>query len=345
MKEDDTIEGILRRYRRELNSELRAIVGESALPLYQMLRYHLAWIDEQGNPREGSGGKALRPMLCLLACEAVGGDYRLALPVAGALELIHNFSLIHDDIEDKGEERHRQPTVWKIWGEPQAINAGDAMHVLAHLALWRMEKLGIPLLKVVQAGRLLDQACLLLCEGQYMDLSYESRLDIGVRAYLDMIVRKTATLIECSLHEGALLGCDDDWVIQRFRAFGRKLGLAFQIRDDILGIWGKSEQTGKSAASDIQTKKKSLPIIYAFEMATGNTRERLLELYHKPSIEEAGISEVLGILNSLGTESRAQELASQFLTEALAELDATGIPAKARTELKLVAAFMVQRAY
>ncbi|MFH1485163.1 MAG: polyprenyl synthetase family protein [Chloroflexota bacterium] len=345
MEEPSVLQGILRRYRAEINAELRAAIGESQLPLYQMLRYHLGWVDQLGRPRQAEAGKLLRPTLCLMACEAVGGDFHRALPVAAALELVHNFSLIHDDIEDRGMERHHRPTLWTIWGEPQAINAGDAMHALAHSVVCRLEALEVPADKITKASHLLDRACLLLCEGQYLDLSYESRLDIGVEAYLEMIERKTATLIECSLHEGALLGSDDEWLIQRFRTGGRKLGLAFQIRDDILGIWGRAEVTGKSSTTDIQTKKKSLPVVYALERAPGKQRDRLRELYLKPVIEESEAVEVLEILNATGTAAQAQSLATQFHREALAELEATGIPAKALAELKSVAAFLVQRHY
>ena len=236
---------VFERYRSEIDSELRAVLAERESPLYDMMRYHLGWIDWQGRPLSGTAGKALRPALCLLACEAVGGTYHRALPAAAAVELLHNFSLIHDDIQDDDRERRHRPTVWSIWGKPQAINAGTAMRVLASLALSRLGENGVSGEKQLRIQRILDESCLRLIEGQYLDISYESRLDIGVTDYLGMIDGKTAALIGCSLELGAFLGTDDEAVIRGLWNFGRNLGLAFQIRDDILGIWGDEKETGK----------------------------------------------------------------------------------------------------
>jgi len=203
-----------------------------------MMRYHLGWIDERGYPAEAEGGKLVRPTLCLLSCKAVGGDRRMALPAAAALELVHSFSLIHDDIEDGDEERRGRATVWRIWGEPQVINAGDAMHGLARLALLRLDEESVPKGKVIRAASILDETCVEFCEGQYLDISHEGRLDINIAAYLEMIDRKTAALMACSFEIGALLGTEDESAVQSFRRLGRKLGLAYQMKDDILGVWG-----------------------------------------------------------------------------------------------------------
>ena len=336
---------ILERYRTEIDDELRSIFAQRASPLYDMMRYHMGWIDADGRPLEGEGGKALRPTLCLLACQAVGGDYRITLPVAASLELIHNFSLIHDDIEDQSPQRRHRPTVWWLWGVPQAINAGDAMYALARWALLRLEDRGVTPPKVLRAARILDETCLRLCQGQYLDISYQDRLDIGVDAYLEMIGGKTASLIESALWVGAMLGTDDETVIERFRQCGRGLGLAFQMRDDVLGVWGEEMATGKSAATDIQEKKKSLPIIYALEKATGHEKAQLVRLYHKESLESEDVAQVRKILDALGAQGYVQGKAREHCRQALAELDGISLRSPAQEELRTLAAFLVEREY
>ncbi len=144
-----------------------------------MLRYHLGWEDAEGRPLRSEGGKALRPTLCLLACEAAGGDWRAALPAAAALELAHNFSLVHDDIPDRDPERRHRPAVWSVWGEAQAINAGDALLALSHLAVLKLVPKGVPAERALQAARVLDECTLEIVEGQALDISFEERLDVG----------------------------------------------------------------------------------------------------------------------------------------------------------------------
>jgi len=212
------------KYRAEIDSELRSVLAERQMPMYDMVRYHLGWVDKEGRPTLNSQGKALRPTLCLLACEAITGDFRMALPAAAAVELVHNFSLVHDDIQDNDRERRHNPTVWSLWGKPQAINVGTAIRVLASIALLRLGENGVSAQKQLRAQRLLDESCLKVIEGQYLDISYEPRLDVGVADYIEMIDKKTAALIAGSLELGALLSTDDELVIEHFRNFGRNMG-------------------------------------------------------------------------------------------------------------------------
>ena len=197
------------------------------------MRYHLGWIDKKGNRTDGNTGKALRPTLCLLACQAVGGEYHRALPAAAAIELLHNFSLIHDDIQDNDRKRRHRPTVWAIWGKPQAINAGTAMRILTNVALFRLKELGVNPEKRLLVQQLLDETTLRLIEGQYLDIDYEKYVDINVSDYLRMVQGKTAALIACALESGAALGTDDERLIKNLHDLGWNLGLGFQIRDDI----------------------------------------------------------------------------------------------------------------
>ncbi len=238
--------------------------------LYEMVRYHLG-LDGSG----ASAGKRMRPLLGLLAYASIAGEYERALPGAAAVELGHNFSLVHDDIEDRDRERRHRPTLWTLHGIPQAINTGDTLFTLSRVALHRLTDLGFSDSRVLRLMRLYDDTCLALCEGQYIDI-YASEHDItmSVELYFDMIGRKTAALIAASIEAGAILATEDDAVIARDRAFGWALGLAFQLNDDLLGIWGEQQLTGK-VPTDLVNRKKTLPVIYAFEHASPDDRARL----------------------------------------------------------------------
>jgi len=336
---------VLQRYRAEIDDELRVLFSGHRQSIYDMLRYHLGWVDEKGRPQETGGGKRLRPSLCLLCCEALGGDYRQALPAAAGIELLHNFTLIHDDIEDNDRERHHRPTVWSLWGVPRAINAGDGLHVIAHLAMLGLEQRGVPAAKVVQVATVLGEACLEICEGQDLDISFEERLDVRVEDYLQMITRKTAALMEASFRIGALLGTDDEEAVYCLALSGRKLGLAFQMRDDVLGIWGRAEDTGKVSANDIRRKKKSLPVVYTFSKARDEARKELERIYAKETLSEDDVASVLAIMEEVGAEAFAQRLAEDLLNEALGELNKVSSTSHALAELKRLAVFFVERAY
>jgi geranylgeranyl diphosphate synthase type I len=288
--------------------------------LYEMVRYHLA-LDGTG----ANGGKRMRPLLGLLAYASIAGEHARALPGAAAVELGHNFSLVHDDIEDGDLERRHRPTLWTVRGIPQAINTGDTLFSLSRIALHRLTELGFSDAKVLRLMRLFDQTCLRLCEGQYLDIAMSRSEELmTVELYFDMIGRKTAALVAASIEAGALLATDDEAVISRYRAFGWDLGIAFQLNDDLLGIWGAEPSTGK-AASDVAHKKQTLPILYAVERAGPADRARLLELYAAPSRSEAEVAEFIGILERLGARDHTRREALRYRDEALAELDAAGV--------------------
>lgn len=336
---------VFERYRAEIDGEMRSVLAAYRFPLYDMLRYHLGWADPHGRPVAAAAGKALRPTLCLLASEATAGRYRQALPAAAAIELVHNYSLIHDDVQDDDRERRHRPTVWAIWGKPQAINAGTAMRVLASLTLQRLGAHGVPAGQQLEALRLLDESCLRLLEGQYLDISFEGRLDVSVREYLQMIERKTAALIACALEVGALLGGADGPSVNAFRELGRHLGLAFQIRDDILGIWGQESTTGKPVGSDIRRRKKSLPIVYALEQARGPARAALVEVYRHDVVDERALATVIEILDDLGAMAHAHRQAQGCCDQAIAQLDGIALSPSARNSLEEMAHFLSKREY
>jgi geranylgeranyl diphosphate synthase type I len=339
-------EEILSEHQDMIDAELRRMFEDHNTPrlLYDMMKYHLGWLDENLKPVEQYKGKRLRPTLCLLTYNALSGVYDKVLPAAAAVELIHNFSLIHDDIQDMDEERRHKPTVWKLWGVPQAINVGDGMHVLSNLAVLRLGDLNVSSGKITDVLRILNNTVMELCEGQYLDMSYEDRMDITTDTYLEMISKKTAALLEAATHIGAIMATNDSKLIEHFKNFGRKIGLAFQIVDDIIGIWEPSEKIGKPTASDIRNKKKTLPVVYAFQEASESQRKRLLEIYGG-KVGEGEIEEVLDILGSVRAYDYSHDMARKLEGEALGELEKTGIENEAMSKLKSLARFLVGRTY
>ena len=321
-----------------------AVPAGGADLLYHMIRYHLGWEDEQGLPLTGgAAGKGLRAALCLWACEAVGGPWSRALPAAVALELVHNFSLVHDDIQDGDVERRHRPTVWRLWGQPQAINAGDSLLVLGRRALLRLHDQGLPAPRVLLACRILDDACRELIEGQCLDLSFEATPGVSQEDYLEMIGKKTGALLEASLHLGAVVGSEDDALAGRLARCGRLLGLAFQIRDDILGVWGAAEVTGKPVAADIRRRKKCLPVVYALAVAKDKANEELLSLYAKDSLSDGDVARVLEIIEASGARDYCQGMAEERIAEALAELRGAAISPAAYRDFDELAAFLLER--
>jgi len=329
-------------YRNTVRVELKKAIDSCPPALRNILRYHMGWQDEHGRSCSGESGKFIRSTLCLLSCQAVGGDTSQAMPAAAAVELIHNFSLIHDDIEDASYERHHRPTVWKLWGQSQAINAGDAMFTLAYLALLELKDKGIADEKVASSTEMLSLACSDLCEGQYLDVEYENRRDITVEDYLDMAAKKTAALFAVSTSLGAYLGNEDSKLVDFFHLFGKELGIAYQICDDMLGIWGVEESVGKSA-SDISQRKKTLPVVYGLQSSDGKARKRLEKLYSQKSIEGEDITEVTKILDQSGARDYAENLAEQYYYKALAHLEATGLDTSRQAPLKEAACFILKR--
>jgi geranylgeranyl diphosphate synthase type I len=329
-------------YRDAVRVELKEVIDSYPSALCNMLRYHMGWQDEHGHSCSRESGKFVRSALCILSNQAVSGDISQVIPAAAAVELIHNFSLIHDDIEDASDERHHRPTVWKLWGQSQAINAGDAMFTLAYLALLRLKEKGISEEKVAGSIKMLSLACLELCDGQYLDIEYEDRLDITTEDYLDMAAKKTAALFAVSTALGAYLGSEDSKLVDSFQSFGKELGIAYQIFDDILGIWGTGENIGKPV-SDISQRKKTLPVVYGLQNSRGEERKRLEKIYCQKSIEGEDITEVTNILDHSGARDYAENLAEQYYHKALVHLEASGLDTSRQAPLKEVICFLLKR--
>ena len=305
----------------EILQVIAAAEDERTRALYDMVRYHLGL-----DPSAPARGKRLRPLLGLLAYESITGDHRRALPGAAAVELGHNFSLVHDDIEDRDVERRHRAALWTVVGVSQAINTGDTLFVLSRMALHRLTDLGFPDAKVLALTRLYDETCLALCEGQFLDIWTSEHDDeaMSVDLYFDMIGRKTAALIAASIKSGAMLATDDELVIDAYHRFGWALGIAFQLNDDLLGIWGKEESTGKEP-SDIAKHKKTLPVIYALQQAEPADRERLLAIVRGSDISDAEIASAREILERTGALQYTREQARRYRDQAVAELERAGV--------------------
>jgi geranylgeranyl diphosphate synthase type I len=249
----------------ELQRQVARLNQPRTQPFHEMLTYHMGWTGEGAGPE--ATGKRIRPLLVLLSTAASGGwlssnveTWEKALPAAAAVELVHNFSLVHDDVQDNSNKRRGRPTVWVKWGVPMAINAGDALFVMSNQAIIDLAR-DYPAETVVRAARILHDTCLDLTRGQYMDMSYEGRRDLRIDDYWPMIGGKTAALLAACASIGAVLGGADQPTLESYRSFGHYLGLAFQVQDDLLGIWGDEALTGKSAASDLVEGKNSLPVL------------------------------------------------------------------------------------
>jgi geranylgeranyl diphosphate synthase, type I len=333
-----------------IESALQQLVStseEATTPLFDMMRYHMGWLDRHAQPEDPARsaqarGKRLRPLLCLLASEANGGAWRAALPAACAIELIHNFSLIHDDIEDNSETRRHRTTVWSLWGVPQGLNTGDAMWAVARLAVYGLRAQGHAAEVVLRVAQRLDETCLELCRGQYLDLHFEAVPVVAVAQYERMIAGKTAALIATTLAVGALLGGAAERVVQAYAAFGRELGLTFQITDDYLGVWGDPAATGKSAASDILSRKKALPALYALQWEREQGYTDLASAMAQP-LREQEVPGVLALLERAGARAYVLRQAEVHQARTLAHLEETGMRGPAQEAIRELALAIVGR--
>ncbi len=310
---------------------------------YQMMEYHLGWRDQTFQPQQADSGKLIRPQLCLLACRIAGSPLAQALPVAAALQLLHDFTLVHDDIEDRSDQRRGRTTAWRLWGEAQGINMGDGMFALCHLALAQMVDSGVPAERCLAIFREFDQIILKICEGQYLDISFETRLDLNEQDYLAMIERKTAVLIAGSLKLGALAGGASNELADLLWQGGLTMGLAFQIEDDLLGIWGDPVITGKPYAADLYRRKKSLPIVYALAHAEPADQAMLRQIYSQDEVSDSDVEILLKLLEHVGARAYTAAEAAQLHMTALGLLDVLPGDPEAIGELRKIAHSLLGR--
>lgn len=293
--------------------------------LRAMIAYHLGWAGADGAalPREDRarfGGKKMRAVLCALACEAAGGRLDDAIPAAAAVELVQNFSLVHDDIEDGDRERRHRPTVWVVWGVPQAINAGSSMQALVNDAVLRT---AAPPATVLDLLRALTNAMVEMTEGQHLDIAFQSRPDVTVAEYEDMAARKTGALMEAAAFCGARLATDDAAKLAAWRALGRAFGQAFQARDDLLGVTGVPSRTGKPVGNDIRARKKALPLVFARAAATPEGRDTLDAAMREDPVSDEAVAAVTDLMERSGALSSTRRVVESATARALSALEET----------------------
>lgn len=336
------IETILQRYLTEINLTIENILSEEASsePGYNvMLEYAMGRVDAEGKPYSGATGKRLRPIFLLLCAEASGGEWKKALPAAAAVEILHNFSLIHDDIQDDSDIRHSRPTLWKVWGKANAINAGDALFALAYAALSRLKDSLSPE-QTLEIWRMFNKTNLELTRGQHLDMRFESLEKVQVEEYISMIRGKTAALLAASAWMGGYIATGNQKQADHLAEFGLNIGIAFQIRDDILGIWGDSAVTGKSAASDILSRKKSLPILYGLSKSPD-----FMAFFSQPSTGDDNIARAVQMLDKVQAKEFAIQQEKEYYARAMTELGQAQIQSKTEDLMNGFVDFLFSRQY
>ncbi|KAB2346917.1 polyprenyl synthetase family protein [Actinomadura rudentiformis] len=310
----------------KLTAEIRHVAG-----------YHAGWWDAQGRPAEESG-KAVRPALAMACARAAGGDAAVeaAVPAAVAVELVHDFSLLHDDVMDGDELRRHRPTVWTVFGVGQAILVGDVLLTAAVQQLSTQPTAGT-------AVRTLTAAVQDLCAGQWADVAFEQRDDVDLAECLAMAEGKTGALLGAACELGAISAGAGEQAEDRYREFGRQLGVAFQLVDDLLGIWGDPAVTGKPAGSDLASRKRSLPVVAALRSGTKASR-RLGRLYRgSDELDEMDVAQATELVEAAGGRNWATTEAERRLAAAMDALHAARPHTDGAADLAVLADLILQR--
>jgi geranylgeranyl diphosphate synthase, type I len=310
---------------REIGRLLAELNGGAPL-LHRMASYHFGLVTPAGasvpaDEQDRIRGKRLRPMIALLSCVAAGGDMADAGPLAAAVELLHNFTLIHDDIQDRSPNRRHRSTVWRTWGDAQAINAGDALFAAAQIGVLACDSPRVNADQLLFIARAFNRMTIDIVRGQVLDLEFEGQGGVSADDYLTMIRGKTAAIVQFSAWAGALLGGADVSKAHTFAQFGEALGLGFQIRDDALGVWGAPEETGKDAADDIRRRKQSMPVLLLREAAGTADRDALDRIFGRNSVTEDDVAVVLSMLEAYDIARDIEERVRSYHDGAVAALD------------------------
>lgn len=323
--------------RAAVEPSLRAAVDRLNPQVRRVAAYHMGWIKVDGSPADGSG-KALRPALALLSARAAGVPAETGVPGATAVELVHAFSLLHDDIMDGDRTRRHRPAAWTVFGSSAAILGGDALLSLSVEVLLEQGTRG-----GYWAARCLTAAAQQLIAGQSLDLEFEGRQDVTLDECLSMSDGKTAALIACSCSIGAMLAEAPSDLVTALTDFGAQLGLAFQLIDDLLGIWGSPESTGKPVLSDLRSRKKSLPVVAALASGTDSGRQ-LAELLFRPDpLDEDDLRRAARLVEAAGGRAWAESEAERRLAEATDRLKGAEMPDAVRAEFLDLTRFVTAR--
>ncbi|MFE4915453.1 polyprenyl synthetase family protein [Streptomyces sp. NPDC056652] len=331
---------LLRRYRLLTGPRVRLAVDGLAEPVRTVALFHFGWCDENGRPADDGWGKGVRGALVLAAAQAVGGPADQALSSAAAVELVHNFSLLHDDVMDGDRMRRGRRTAWSVFGEAQAVLAGDA---LLALALDTLASAPPPPAVNSAATRELCRALLELVTGQGHDLAFERRGRVGLDECLAMAAGKTASLLAGACALGALSAGAAPHQVAGVRGFGHHLGLVFQLVDDLLGIWGDSRSTGKVTGGDLRRRKKSLPVVAALNSGSEAGR-RLADLYGGAGpLDEDQVARAALLVEEAGGRDWAEREAARRWEHAVEQLSRAGLGAEAARGLLALAGLVTRR--
>ncbi|MFI9581492.1 family 2 encapsulin nanocompartment cargo protein polyprenyl transferase [Streptomyces sp. NPDC052236] len=339
----DTVEcsealALLERTRATVSPQLRATIQSLPASVRRVAMYHFGWEHADGTPATGAAGKAIRPALVLAAARALGGDAQPAVRAAVAVELAHNFTLLHDDVIDEDPTRRHRPTAWTVFGTADAIIAGDALLALA-LRLLAEDRHPAS----AAASERLAACVIELCAGQQADCAFEERApyEVSLEECLAMATAKTGALLGCACALGALYAGADEDEAAAMEAFGRESGLAFQLIDDLIGIWGDPERTGKPAGADLAAHKKSLPVVAALASGTPAGAE-LAELYHGP-MNASAVRRAAEAVDRAGGRDWAQLEAADRMARAVHELARAVPDLAAAGDLLALAEFVTRR--
>lgn len=324
--------------RARIDPPLRAVVRGLPGASRHVVGYHFGWWDEVGRPLTVAGGKVIRPALALLAAEAAGGDAGAAVPAALAAELVHNFSLVHDDLIDRDATRRHRPTVWAAFGDAPALLAGDALLGLAFQVLAACGHPAAP-----EGARILGAAVQALVDGQSRDMSFEPRADVEIAECLAMAERKTGALFGAACGLGALFGGAGPQLVAYLGGLGERLGLAFQFVDDLLGIWGDPAVTGKPVFSDLASRKKSLPVVAALRSGTAAGEELGALLARPGPVAGADLARAAELVEQAGGRQWSRAQADELLVEVLVLLDSVALAERPAAELGELARLMTRR--
>jgi len=333
-----TVAEILERAREAVLPAMRQAVGQLAPNIRQLVSYHLGWADAEGHPCSAPAGKGIRPALAILSAEAAWADPQVGVPGGAAVELVHNFSLVHDDLMDGDLERHHRPTVWALWGTGAAVVVGDALATMATQVL-----LSTPNPAAPAAAAALSEATAEMIAGQADDLAFESRRSVSVEECMAMSTAKTGALLGCAASIGAILAGAPPATVRALRDYGRHLGVAFQAVDDLLGIWGDPATTGKPVGNDLRQRKKSMPVVAALAAGDDEAKELGQLLTAEEPLTQEQVERATWLVEACGGRDWTAARAKAHLDSALGCLERARLSAVPRRALADFAVYVVER--
>jgi geranylgeranyl diphosphate synthase, type I len=311
----------------QFESALKKFVDARELPLYKMMAYHLGWVDQNGEPEAPVAQDRSHGQLVLATAQASGGSNDSAMPYAVALELLHNFMLVHEDVQNANTERNLRPTIWWSWGPAQAINAGDGIHAMARISIFEQRNATGPAAdprNISMALESLDTATLEVCEGEYLDISYQERAAVSVDEIV-IVARKHGAMFGIAAKLGGIAATADESVLDALYRFGNAVGTAQNLNIDLQALWpAPGTERTEVQRGRLQSKKKSLATAHAIENGTPTTRRRLGEIFMKRVLDPADLDEVTTILAETDSRTYAENHIASLVDEAISTLEATG---------------------